>query len=64
MLVTSDKGIKIHLHSTDVVEPALQVLQDMKDQIKQPVFLHADLFEGPNMPKDAKLVDKLRFKVS
>ena len=63
MFVTSTKGVKIHLHSTEVIEPVLQVMQGMKDKLRHPVFLHANLFVGPNMPSGAVLVDPISFKV-
>ena len=63
ILVTATKGVKIHLQSTEVVEPALQVLKGMKGQLKQPIFLHADMFVGPNMPAGAAIVEQVALKV-
>ncbi len=63
ILVTSTKGVKIHLQSTEVVEPTLLVLKGMKGQLKQPIFLHADMFVGPNMPEGKTVVEPASFKV-
>ena len=64
MFLTTDRGLKIHVHSTEAVEATVKLLQSKKDQIRQPVFLHANLFAGPNMPEDAVLVDPILFKVN
>ncbi len=63
IFITSTKGIKIQLQSTEVVVPALLVLKGMKGQLKQPIFLHSDLFVGPNMPAGTAIVDPVTFKV-
>ena len=55
--------MKIHLHDTSVIRPAVQILETQRDKLKQPVWIHADIFEGPNMPEGAKLVDRDTFLV-
>ena len=47
-----------------VVRPAMQILATHRDKLKQPVWIHADIFEGPNMPEGAQLVDRDTFLVS
>jgi hypothetical protein len=46
----SIKGIKLDFKGTDVLEPAMKVLQRYKERFVQPVWLNADIFEGPNSP--------------
>ena len=42
----------------------MQILATHRDELKQPVWIHADMFEGPNMPEGAKLVAHDIFLVS
>jgi hypothetical protein len=48
-----NKGIKLHFHSMESVEISLQILNDFDKMypIKFPVWLHADILQGPHGDK-------------
>ncbi|KAL3869513.1 hypothetical protein ACJMK2_042184 [Sinanodonta woodiana] len=48
VLLTPRKGFKLDFQTMDSVEVSLQMLHDMKDKIKVPVWLHADVHQGPH----------------
>lgn len=47
VIKASDKGIKIHFQAIDALEVTLQKMKDKKDDIKVPVWIHADVLRGP-----------------
>ncbi|CAI9721695.1 Hypothetical predicted protein [Octopus vulgaris] len=50
------KGIKLDFRTIDAVEMSLQLLKSMKDELKIPIWLHADILKGPyssRLPVDA-----------
>ena len=63
-LLSSTKGVKIHLHQTGVVKPVMQILAAQRDKFQQPIWVHADMLKGPNMPDGTNLVDPATFSVS
>lgn len=55
---TAKKGIKLDFKQTEVIEPALQILQSYRRKIDFPVWLNADVLQGPvnstKSPVDAR----------
>lgn len=50
-VIPTDKGIKLDFKSLAALEPAFKIVQASKDKYKQPVWMNADIFQGPNSPK-------------
>ncbi|ELT90991.1 hypothetical protein CAPTEDRAFT_222574 [Capitella teleta] len=57
----SNKGIKLDFKGTDVLEPALRILQHHKNDFFQPILLNADILRGPNANLSTP-VDQNEFK--
>lgn len=53
------KGIKVTLQSNDAVEITLQKLKDSRRGLRRPVWLHADILQGPHGSKPR--VDMTRY---
>ena len=51
-VLPSPKGMKLDFKGTDVLEPSMVILQRFKEPFafRQPFFLNADIFNGPNSP--------------
>ncbi|NXN16580.1 F151B protein, partial [Indicator maculatus] len=47
-IVNTDKGIKLDFKSLEAVKPSLELLQHMKQHLRQPVWINADVLPGPN----------------
>ncbi|KAL5016363.1 hypothetical protein ScPMuIL_005952 [Solemya velum] len=58
-LKSEGKGLKLDFQSTDAVEISLQKLKDRKEKLRMPVWLHADVLQGPHGGKPK--VDATRF---
>ncbi|CAH2296938.1 FAM151B isoform X1 [Pelobates cultripes] len=56
---STKKGIKIDFKSLESVLPSMQILQALKPKIKQPVWINADILQGPG--GKAKPVDSKEF---
>ncbi|XP_056395273.1 protein FAM151B [Hyla sarda] len=52
---TSNKGIKLDFKSLEAVLPSMKILDTMKDNLHQPVWINADILTGPggNVSVDA-----------
>ncbi|KAM4708020.1 protein FAM151B isoform 1-T2 [Discoglossus pictus] len=54
---TTNKGIKLDFKSLEAVRPSMQILERIKTNIRQPVWINADILPGPggkNKAVDAK----------
>ncbi|NWW54688.1 F151B protein, partial [Pedionomus torquatus] len=47
-IVGTDKGIKLDFKSLEAVRPSLELLDNMKQHLRQPVWINADILPGPN----------------
>ena len=47
-VIKSEKGIKLDFKYDEAVEPAMKLLQGRRSEITQPVWVNADIFQGPN----------------
>ncbi|XP_060764012.1 protein FAM151B isoform X2 [Neoarius graeffei] len=57
MVVNSDKGIKLDFKSQEAVVESMALLDKVRDQLKGPVWINADILPGPggtNAPLDAQ----------
>ncbi|XP_061192502.1 uncharacterized protein LOC133200736 [Saccostrea echinata] len=59
IMLAYHKGIKISFQSNDAVEITLQKLKDSKRGLMRPVWLHADILQGPHGSKPR--VDMIRY---
>ncbi|WAR23013.1 F151B-like protein [Mya arenaria] len=59
VIKASSKGFKLDFQAIDALEVTLQKLQDRKEEITVPVWLHADVLQGPL--GGAPRVDSTRF---
>ncbi|NWU94333.1 F151B protein, partial [Upupa epops] len=47
-IVNTDKGIKLDFKSLEAVRPSLELLERVKQQLRRPVWINADVLPGPN----------------
>ncbi|NXO02962.1 F151B protein, partial [Rhinopomastus cyanomelas] len=47
-IVNTDKGIKLDFKSLEAVRPSLELLEHVKQQLRRPVWINADVLPGPN----------------
>ncbi|NXL38067.1 F151B protein, partial [Glaucidium brasilianum] len=47
-IVSTNKGIKLDFKSLEAVRPSLQLLDHVKQHLRQPVWINADILLGPN----------------
>ncbi|NXG52680.1 F151B protein, partial [Psilopogon haemacephalus] len=47
-IVNTDKGIKLDFKSLEAVKPSLKLLENLKQHLRQPVWINADILPGPN----------------
>lgn len=48
--IKSGKGIKLDFKHLEVVEPSLRILKQYDSQLELPLFLNADILQGPTNP--------------
>ncbi|KAM6230177.1 protein FAM151B isoform 2-T2 [Porphyrio hochstetteri] len=58
-IVNTNKGIKLDFKSLEAVHPSLEILEGVKQQLRQPVWINADILPGPN--GSSTVVDAERF---
>ncbi|NXX37755.1 F151B protein, partial [Tricholaema leucomelas] len=58
-IVNTDKGIKLDFKSLEAVKPSLELLEHMKQHLRRPVWINADILPGPN--GNSAAVDAERF---
>ncbi|MEE6458700.1 hypothetical protein FKM82_000389 [Ascaphus truei] len=56
---STNKGIKLDFKSLEAVQPSMHILEAVKTNIKQPVWINADILPGPG--GNAKAVDAKEF---
>ncbi|XP_053313813.1 protein FAM151B [Spea bombifrons] len=56
---STSRGIKLDFKSLEVVQPSMQILQTLRDNIRQPLWINADILPGPG--GKAKPVDAEEF---
>ncbi|NXL65168.1 F151B protein, partial [Chordeiles acutipennis] len=47
-IINTNKGIKLDFKSLEAVRPSLELLEDVKQHLKRPVWINADILPGPN----------------
>ncbi|NWU58111.1 F151B protein, partial [Dromas ardeola] len=47
-VVNTNKGIKLDFKSLEAVRPSLELLEQVKQQLRRPVWINADILPGPN----------------
>ncbi|XP_040436600.1 protein FAM151B isoform X1 [Falco naumanni] len=47
-IVNTNKGIKLDFKSLEAVRPSLELLKHVKQHLKRPVWINADILPGPN----------------
>ncbi|NXY69919.1 F151B protein, partial [Glareola pratincola] len=47
-VVHTNKGIKLDFKSLEAVRPSLELLEQVKQQLRRPVWINADILPGPN----------------
>ncbi|NXH09701.1 F151B protein, partial [Bucco capensis] len=47
-IVNTDKGIKLDFKSLEAVQPSLELLGHVKQHLRRPVWINADILPGPN----------------
>ncbi|NWS75580.1 F151B protein, partial [Crotophaga sulcirostris] len=47
-MVNTDKGIKLDFKSLEAVRPSMLLLEHVKQHLRQPVWINADILPGPN----------------
>ncbi|PKU36545.1 zinc finger fyve hypothetical protein [Limosa lapponica baueri] len=47
-IVSTNKGIKLDFKSLEAVRPSLELLDDVKQHLRRPVWINADILPGPN----------------
>ncbi|XP_074711309.1 protein FAM151B isoform X1 [Strix uralensis] len=47
-IVSTNKGIKLDFKSLEAVQPSLQLLEHVKQHLRRPVWINADILPGPN----------------
>ncbi|NXK06788.1 F151B protein, partial [Herpetotheres cachinnans] len=67
-IVNTNKGIKLDFKSLEAVRPSLELLKHVKQHLRRPVWINADILPGPNGNNavvDAKeiLVNQMVFTV-
>ena len=60
-VIKTDKGMKLDFKYIEVLEPSMKILQAKKSEIKQPVWVNADIFPGPNA-EESTPVNATEFK--
>ncbi|NXL06190.1 F151B protein, partial [Mesembrinibis cayennensis] len=58
-IVNTDKGIKLDFKSLEAVRPSLELLEHVKQRLRRPVWINADILPGPNGSSavvDAKVI--------
>lgn len=50
--LTSGKGMKLDFKYLEAVGPTMEIVLNLTDQIKCPLWINADIVKGPNSPKD------------
>ncbi|XP_063996769.1 protein FAM151B [Pogoniulus pusillus] len=58
-IFNTDKGIKLDFKSLEAVKPSLELLEHMKQHLRRPVWINADILPGPN--GNSAAVDAKRF---
>ncbi|KFZ48107.1 Protein FAM151B, partial [Antrostomus carolinensis] len=47
-IINTNKGIKLDFKSLEAVQPSLELLEHVKQRLKRPVWINADILPGPN----------------
>ncbi|NWW96522.1 F151B protein, partial [Rhynochetos jubatus] len=47
-IASTNKGIKLDFKSLEAVQPSLELLEEVKQHLRRPVWLNADILLGPN----------------
>ncbi|KFQ09299.1 Protein FAM151B, partial [Leptosomus discolor] len=47
-IVNTNKGIKLDFKSLEAVRPSLELLEHVKQRLRRPVWINADILPGPN----------------
>ncbi|NXT92963.1 F151B protein, partial [Anhinga rufa] len=47
-IVNTDKGIKLDFKSLEAVRPSMELLEHVKQHLRRPVWINADILPGPN----------------
>ncbi|NXL53729.1 F151B protein, partial [Podilymbus podiceps] len=47
-IVSTNKGIKLDFKSLEAVRPSLELLEHVKQRLRRPVWINADILPGPN----------------
>ncbi|NXE83274.1 F151B protein, partial [Cochlearius cochlearius] len=47
-IIHTNKGIKLDFKSLEAVRPSLELLQHVKQDLRRPVWINADILPGPN----------------
>ncbi|KFO75714.1 Protein FAM151B, partial [Cuculus canorus] len=47
-IIHTDKGIKLDFKSLEAVRPSMELLERMRQHLRRPVWINADILEGPN----------------
>ncbi|NXV94598.1 F151B protein, partial [Calonectris borealis] len=47
-IVNTNKGIKLDFKSLEAVRPSLELLEHVKQHLRRPVWINADILPGPN----------------
>ncbi|XP_010150777.1 PREDICTED: protein FAM151B [Eurypyga helias] len=47
-IVNTNKGIKLDFKSLEAVQPSLELLEQVKQHLRRPVWINADVLLGPN----------------
>ncbi|NXE10153.1 F151B protein, partial [Lophotis ruficrista] len=47
-IVNTNKGIKLDFKSLEAVQPSLELLEHVKEHLRRPVWINADILPGPN----------------
>ncbi|NWR75465.1 F151B protein, partial [Centropus unirufus] len=47
-IISTDKGIKLDFKSLEAVRPSMELLEHVKQDLKRPVWINADILPGPN----------------
>ncbi|NXV35949.1 F151B protein, partial [Rissa tridactyla] len=47
-VVDTNKGIKLDFKSLEAVRPSLELLEQVEQQLRRPVWINADILPGPN----------------
>ncbi|KFV06284.1 Protein FAM151B, partial [Tauraco erythrolophus] len=47
-IVSTNKGIKLDFKSLEAVRPSLELLERVKQHLRRPIWINADILPGPN----------------